>query len=44
MKDRNNPVAKHARGFNTARAFRDRKNDYQRKTKHKRDAHDRIYC
>lgn len=31
----NNLVAKHARSFNRASVQRDRKNDYQRKQKHK---------
>ena len=30
----NNPVAKHARTFNKAAVYRDRKNDYKRKPKH----------
>ncbi len=31
----NNPVAKHFRKFNKAAKHKDRKNDYQRKPKHK---------
>jgi hypothetical protein len=30
-----NPVAKHARAFNKARVYRDRKSDYTRREKHK---------
>lgn len=31
----NNPVAKYANKFNKAATFRDRKNDYKRKPKHR---------
>ena len=31
----NNPVAKHARKFNKAAVFADRKNDYKRREKHR---------
>ena len=31
----NNPVAKHAHKFNKAATHKDRKNDYQRKPKHR---------
>lgn len=36
----NNLVAKHARKFNKAAVHRDRKNDYQRKAKHRNRGED----
>jgi hypothetical protein len=33
----NNFVAKNAHKFNTARVFKDKKNDYERKPKHRRN-------
>lgn len=36
----NNPVAKYANRFNKPATHRDRKNDYQRKPKHKGKGHE----
>lgn len=36
----NNLVAKHARKFNKAAVFADRKNDYKRKAKHRNKSED----